>query len=58
MERVFCNKEGSPVCINCSSFSNSIHFQGIPIMDLGSELCDKHRVNTITDCWVSVTSGT
>lgn len=41
MERVFCNKEGSPVCINCSSFSNSIHFQGIPIMDLGSELCDK-----------------
>lgn len=41
MERVFCNKEGSPVCINCSSFSNSIRFQGIPIMDPGSELCDK-----------------
>jgi len=59
MERgFFCNKEGSLVCINCSSFSNSSSSHVLSIMDLGSLSCVINRVNTIDYCLVSVTSGT
>lgn len=45
--RVFCNKEGSPVCINCSSFYDSSHSLVISIMDLSSLRCVINRVNTM-----------
>lgn len=54
---VFCNKEGSRVCINCFSFYNCSHSLVISLMDLDSLRCVINRVNAAAYCCVSITWG-